>query len=420
MNRNPRRARGLPLSWTLALLLAACAPAVNSQAQSSSAEDYQTLRQQALDGFHVRNAIERLPLLEKLAAQKPDDAEVLYALSVALLQNAATLPTQPERTAMRLRARQLGIKARELGSKGVLLDVVLDIPEDGSQPPFSPKAEVEKLMHEGEAAFASGQHDQALAIYQRALALDPDLYHAALFLGDVYFVKKDADRAGEWFARAIAIDPNVETAYRYWGDALLVAGRYAEAREKFIEAVIADPYNRRAWNGLFNWSKRTGVQLSHPRIESPNSIKKESDSKMTITIDPATLGQKDGREKWMSYEISKAAWTTNDYASFKKEYPEEKTYRHSLMEEVRALRLVAENVASAMKKGDIKKLHPSLEPLLRVHEAGLMEAYVLLARADEGIARDYVRYRAGNRDKLVEYMRLFVAPAPSADKKSNP
>ncbi len=37
-------------------------------------------------------------------------------------------------------------------------------------------------------------------------------------------------------------------------------------------------------------------------------------------------------------------------------------------------------------------------------DAGLLEAYVLLARADRGLAQDYPQYLQTNRDKLCRYV----------------
>jgi hypothetical protein len=45
---------------------------------------------------------------------------------------------------------------------------------------------------------------------------------------------------------------------------------------------------------------------------------------------------------------------------------------------------------------------------LKLHREGLIEAYVLLAMADEGIARDYAEYRKNNRDKLRRYLNDYV------------
>ncbi|MDX6578337.1 MAG: hypothetical protein QOE96_4290, partial [Blastocatellia bacterium] len=84
-------------------------------------------------------------------------------------------------------------------------------------------------------------------------------------------------------------------------------------------------------------------------------------------------------------------------------YPDEKVYRHSLKEEAAALRMVAEFAAKDLKSGKVKTLEVSLENLVRVNDAGLLEPYILFARPDQGIARDYAAYRKANRDKLRRY-----------------
>ncbi|MCI0446554.1 hypothetical protein L0152_25535 [bacterium] len=59
-----------------------------------------------------------------------------------------------------------------------------------------------------------------------------------------------------------------------------------------------------------------------------------------------------------------------------------------------------------LKSGKIKKssLDVSIESLLKLHETELIEAYVLLAKADDGIAQDYSVYRKVNREKLRKYL----------------
>jgi len=54
--------------------------------------------------------------------------------------------------------------------------------------------------------------------------------------------------------------------------------------------------------------------------------------------------------------------------------------------------------------------------LLRLHEAGLIDAYVLFSLGDDGIARDYKAYRAANRTRLEDYMDSFVMPPAPAGK----
>ncbi|MGI8544217.1 MAG: tetratricopeptide repeat protein [Aridibacter sp.] len=72
------------------------------------------------------------------------------------------------------------------------------------------------MMIEGERAFTKGNYDEAIKLYGKALELDPKIYFAALFTGDMYLRKEEFDKAEIWYQKAIAIDPNIETAYRYW------------------------------------------------------------------------------------------------------------------------------------------------------------------------------------------------------------
>lgn len=52
----------------------------------------------------------------------------------------------------------------------------------------------------------------------------------------------------------------------------------------------------------------------------------------------------------------------------------------------------------------------------QLHEAGLIDPYVLFSLGDDGIARDYKPYRAASRTKLEEYMDKFVMPPAPAGK----
>jgi hypothetical protein len=48
--------------------------------------------------------------------------------------------------------------------------------------------------------------------------------------------------------------------------------------------------------------------------------------------------------------------------------------------------------------------------LAKVEKAGLLEPFVLLNRADNGIARDYADYRATSRDKIRQYLDQVAIP----------
>jgi hypothetical protein len=122
-------------------------------------------------------------------------------------------------------------------------------------------------------------------------------------------------------------------------------------------------------------------------------------------VDPSKLDPNSPAYYWSFYDLTRATYKT---ARFSKEYPDEKVYRHSLKEETAALRTVAEIASKDFKEGKTKLLDISLHNLIKLYEAGFLEAYVLYARPDNGIARDYAAYRATNRDKLRRYWMEVV------------
>jgi tetratricopeptide (TPR) repeat protein len=388
-------------------LLAIFLLVIPALASAQASKDYDTERARAFQLFDQYKLLDALAIFEDLASQKPTDAGVISHLGVCLVAKAASLEDSEARRKERVRARTVLLRAKELGDQSPLIQVILDeIPADGTVPPFSERKGVEDAMREGEAEFARGDLEKAKAAYGRALVFDPKQYEATLFTGDVYFKLKQMDQAEDWFERAVQIDPDRETAYRYWGDALMGQGRSGEARAKYIEAVIAEPYNRIPWGQLAAWAQTKQLRLSPPVIQSPHQVTIK-DGKPNITIDAKSFTQNDGTLNWLVYEITCANWKQDLFA---KAFPEEKAYRHSLPEEAAALRMVAESVSRDLNAGKIQSLDPSLATLIKLNDEGLLEAYILLSRADQGIARDFAGYRKAHRDQLRRYLDEYVVP----------
>ena len=364
-------------------------------------------RRRAFELYDANNLTAALPLLEKLATANPNDVAVLSRLGFAIYAGSSTEKDPAARNRLRQRARDTLLRARSLGDNSNLTNMALDALEspDSTNVPFSRIQAAEAAIREGEAAFVRGDMDQAIAAYKRALESDPRLYDAALYAGDAEFKKAHNssdpnfrndhfNAAGVWFAKAISINPNRETAYRYWGDALDVQGKMVEARDKFVEAIIADPYNRNTYVGLTQWAQRHKAQLGHPKIEPPSA-----------TTAPNSA---DGSSNWAAYTATRAAWSRTE---FFKNYPAEKEYRHSLKEEASALSAVAAACARDLQAGKVKTLEPSLTILVKLAQDGFLEAYVLFARPDQGIARDYAAYRAVAREKLKQYwLNVVIIP----------
>ncbi len=413
-NRGIALVCGTLLFLLLAPVFAQLQPAPAKPQADLTQEDEATkeLRRRAVDLYHSGKFVDAMPLLEKLAAINPSDFVVKEHWAYCVLQYSATLKDPEARQRARLQARNMGLEAKKLGDQGEMLEILLSIPEDGSEPKFSDRKDVDDAMKLAEASFAKGDLDKAREGYLHALELDPKNYEAAVFVGDVYFKQQAYDTAGEWFARAIKINPDRETAYRYWGDALAAVGKNDDAREKYINAVIAEPYNRPPWSALRHWADRVNQPFNAILLENKSSVKTEG-GQSTVTMDEHSLKQ-DSPESagWIAYSGTHVNWQQQ---KFKKEFPAAPAYRHSLKEEAEALDTMVQVLApDAASQKKAEKLDPSLIALIRIDHEGLLEPFVLLNRADREIALDFPAYRSAHRDKLYRYVDEFVLPKASA------
>lgn len=367
-----------------------------------NAQTNDELRQKVADLIDANKYLEALPILEKLAAADPNDATIQYHLGFAFLNKAVSATETEPRKQFRIKARETLLKARLLGKQGLLLDSMIEsIAPDGSEKgQFSFNQEAEKLMREAESFFAQGEMDKALEKYQKALTLDPKIYYAALFSGDVYLQKVKYDLAETWYQKAIAIDPYIETAYRYSATPLMRQGKTDQARDRYVESYITSPYNKLALSGIVQWGQATKTRLTHPVFNIPKTSADE-DGKEKTTINVSD--EDDGSIAWISYTATRIDWKEK---KFKNTFPKELNYRHTLQEEAEALRSVAA-MAKALKVKKTK-LSEELETLIKLDNDGLLEAYILLALADNGIAQDHFAYLKSNREKLRQYVLKYV------------
>jgi tetratricopeptide (TPR) repeat protein len=221
-------------------------------------------------------------------------------------------------------------------------------------------------------------------------------------MGDVLFRTKRNEAAAEWYAKAVQIDPDRETADRYWGDALDSSGKMEEARDKFIEAVVAEPYTRQSWIGLSQWAGRYHYRLGRPVVNLP-APSVDDKGHITINFNPANK-KDDGSEADLLYSMTRSLWRGE---KFEKAFPGVKTYRHSLAEEIDALTITTDSLLELKNKEDRERLRPDLKLLLQIRSEGLLEPFVLLSMADEGIAQDYGAYRESHRNELKEFLQRF-------------
>jgi tetratricopeptide (TPR) repeat protein len=345
-----------------------------------------------------------------LAKSHPDSQLYFERLADCLGAQAAQLSDPAEVKAVRVRERDAAKRAIALGDTAEFVRQMSIL--DPDKPLYAGIVSPGKaLLAEAEKAYTAGDFPTAMAKYAAAAEADGKLYEAPLFAGDTAYMQNDLNTAAQWFARAIAIDPNRETAYRYWGDAILKLGNDpAAAKEKFINAIVAEPYSKFAWQGLQQWAQIQKANLAAPKIERPAApeVDPNKPGHTTITMNPAVADEKmhPGGSAWLAYSMSRASYRGN---RFKKDFPNEKQYRHTLKEEDAAL----SSVVSILKEKKIKpeNLDESLRNLLEVSNAGMLDCWILISGGDDGIAQDYVAYRNEHRQLMHDYLDRFLVHA---------
>jgi tetratricopeptide (TPR) repeat protein len=263
----------------------------------------------------------------------------------------------------------------------------------------SPGAEA---LLKGQKAFSNGNLKKALALYKEAAEADPKLYEAALFAGDIEFKMKNYDQACTWDAKAIAINPDRETAYRYCGDALMQKGEQKKARSKFVDGVIAEPYTKASWVGLQQWANASNARLASPPITLPKQAVPDEKGNVSVAIDRSKTDDP-ASGAWLVYSTQPMMWRSTE---FKKHYPNETVYRHSLAEAAESLRSVIALVKEQKIPED--KLDATLKSLLALDKDGMLECWIVLNGADQGIVQDYAAYRSTHRALLHAYIDKYV------------
>lgn len=382
----------------LLTLIAALLFASLLSAQSDSDVKAEEAHAQSL--YAAQNFTAAVPLYEDLHKRQPANLIYTEHLAMSLLGSSSTLPADRQR-AQQKHARELLLQAQAAGDNSNLLQVLLEKTADLDAPP-APAPAGHEFVAQGEAAFGRGDLAGALEQYKKAYDVNPQYYAAALFAGDTEYKRNHPREAGEWFAKAVAIDPNQETAWRYWGDCLEKAGEHKEAEARFLEAIVAQPYQRSPRVALKQWGDANHAMISAPPIRLPAFAEPDASGNININLDPATLSEPSG-SAWVLYPAFPQVWREKEFA---KHFPNEKTYRHSLPEQAEALRAVLAIARENKIKFDTLK-DPTLRLLDELDKAGLLESYILLDHPNQGIANDYVAYRAHHRDLLLKYLATY-------------
>jgi tetratricopeptide (TPR) repeat protein len=379
------------------LLSFAIALTLTSTILSQTEEEIKEALVQSLTLVNQGKYLEAEPYLAKLVQVAPDVANLRIMYGTVLLVKSKQVSNNEEAKKAAALALEQFQAAKRLGSNDSKLDEL--IATLGGDPATGGPAKQNtnsSAFDQAEIKFAQSKFEEALPLYKKALEEDPKNYLAALYSADCLMQLTKYDDAEKYYQKAIEIDPDRETAYRYSATYLMKQKKYDQARDRYIEAYIAEPYGGMSIRGINQWAEITGAELGHPVVDIPE-FKYDTAGKPVTVMNEKSLAE--GSKAWLAYSLMRDSWHKEKFA---KAFPKEAKYRHTLTEEAEALRSV---LASAKEQ---KLSHPHFELLQKLDSEGLLEAFILLAHADEGIAEDYSTYRKDNRAKLRQYVLNYV------------
>ncbi len=169
-----------------------------------------------------------------------------------------------------------------------------------AQQPQAPQASQSKaddaaeLVKQGEKLAGEGKPDEAMALYERALQLDPNLYQAQLFMGVAQDLLGKYDEARQHLAKAIELAPEQQAVQPL----RVMAVSYAFQ----CNLDKASEYERRAFDLQYNWKKysdaaNTADELARIYLEcgdTDNAFQWYQTGHLTALKNPAIpAGEKD-------------------------------------------------------------------------------------------------------------------------------
>jgi len=111
--------------------------------------------------------------------------------------------------------------------------------------PSNPSNNVQQLLSAGQTAQNAGRFDEAIAIYNRVIALSSNNPQNAalanLRIGNAYMVQRKFENAAIGYQRATTLNPDYAEAYNNLGEALGELKQYPRAIEAFNKAFVLDP-----------------------------------------------------------------------------------------------------------------------------------------------------------------------------------
>jgi protein O-GlcNAc transferase len=208
-------------------------------------EHEDSLLEQALDHHRAGRVAEASVLYQRILEAAPDNADVLYFLSVVAHQQG-----QHEKSS-ELARRSLAIlphhaRCYTILGLSLMASGAMDEAESSFLRAIELDATADRYSNLGSFWQQRGRLDDALEAYRRALALAPDDATVHRNLGNVYRSKGDVEAGAECFIRSVALSPDDADLHCDLGDVLQTLGRLSDALAAYRRSLELNPQLARA------------------------------------------------------------------------------------------------------------------------------------------------------------------------------
>jgi len=180
-------------------------------------------------------------------------------------------------------------------NRAVNIPEFANIPPGGLERIETPATDFYRLFDEAVQLMEKGQYNDAVAGWQKALALNPDDAKAHLNLGYVMQQSGRLDEAIGEYRTALKINPSYAAAHSNLGIALATAGRLDEGIEHYEKALEIDPENSEAHGNLcaaLLEKHQNNAAIDHCR-KAVTSNPENADAQNTLGIALARAGSLD-------------------------------------------------------------------------------------------------------------------------------
>lgn len=159
------------------------------------------------------------------------------------------------------------------------------------QNPLNSQLRVQSLFAEGQVAFLSGNHGEAVTAFNNAALAMPDSALAFYGLGNAYLATNQLSEAGRSYQRVMQINSTFAMAYRGFADVLARQGKNEEA-QKYYERARALGYSSAVANHNAARSLMKQQRWSQALKELSELVKMQPQAELFLDIGECYVGLK--------------------------------------------------------------------------------------------------------------------------------